>query len=354
MTLSSRQEVTAVIINYGSRRDTAELSKKIESQVRNILVVDNSNEINGTDPDFRHTEVITPMENLGFGAAANLAARQIETRWLLVLNPDVRLKRNCLKNMLEASSQLHAPLCGPRFYWDDACAFELPPALGHPLWLLSDRNFHDKNLEDTTDLTTLAIARHRRFWGEVSPFSEPVLSGACLLVDNNWFRQNNMPIFDEDFFLYYEDTDLCGRLMRKGVMPVCVANAYAVHYWNQSAEPPAGKADLMRASERIFLQKYYPNGAPPLPPRATSPAIAELGSFTTSPALILPRATRHLDIGVQDDFIVFARTGITQPAFSFGKDMWQRLRPGDYYFRAVDDAGNTLQLWHWRKLKQGA
>ncbi len=349
MTPSSRQEVTAVIINYGCRRDTAELARKIETQVKNILVVDNSNEIDGTDSAFRNIEVITPLENLGFGAAVNLAARQIDTRWLLVLNPDVRLRRNCLKNLLEASAQLHAPLCGPRFYWDDACRFELPPALGHPLWLLSDRNIHDKHLADSVDLSALAIARHKRFWSEVSPFSEPVLSGACLLVDNQWFTQNNMAIFDEDFFLYYEDTDLCGRLMRKGVMPVCVANAYAVHYWNQSSEPAAGKAELMRASEKIFLKKYYPNGAPALPVRSRIPEIAELGTFSSSPALTLPHDTRYLDIGAQDDFIVFARTTVEQAAFDFSTEMWRRIRPGDYYFRALSATGNILQLWHWCK-----
>lgn len=350
MSPSSRQDVTAVIINYGSRRDSAELAKKIESQVRNIIIVDNSNEIDGTDAAFRHTEVITPLRNIGFGAAANLAARQIDTRWLLVLNPDVRLKRNCLKLMLEASSQMHAPLCGPRFYWDDACTFQLPPALGHPLWMLSDRHIPDRDLAGSTDLTALAIARHKRFWSEQSAFSEQVLSGACLLIDNHWFRQNNMPLFDEAFFLYYEDTDLCGRLMRKGVMPVCVAGAHAVHYWNQSSEPPAGKAALMCASEKIFLDKYYPNGAPPLPQSDTTPDIPDLGSFTDSPALILPRETRHLDLGTQDDFIVFTRTAIAQPAFSFSRALWQRIRPGEYYFRASDAEGNALQYWRWRKL----
>lgn len=347
--LTSRQEVTAAIINYGNRLDTAELVKNIEPQVKKLIIVDNSNEINSTDPDFRNTEVITPPENIGFGAAANLAAKQIDTRWLLVLNPDVRLKQDCLKHMVDASHRMQAPLCGPRFFWDDACTFQLPPALGHPLWLLPDRHDPDKNLAENTDLTALAIARHKRFWSEQSAFSEPVLSGACLLVDNHWFRQNDMPLFDEDFFLYYEDTDMCGRLMRKGVMPVCVAQACAVHYWNQSSEPPAGKASLMSASEKIFLQKYYPNGVPPLPRRQDKPDICILGSFTDSPALILPNETRHLDIGANDNFMVFARTSIEQPAFSFSPAMWKRIRPGDYYFRAMDAADNALQYWHWQK-----
>ena len=72
--------------------------------------------------------------------------------------------------------------------------------LGHPLWLLSDQHIANSNQAERPDLGTLAIARHVRFWKESAPFTEAVLSGACMLVDNQWFRQHKMPIFDEDFF----------------------------------------------------------------------------------------------------------------------------------------------------------
>ena len=251
--------------------------------------------------------------------------------------------------MLEASRDLHAPLCGPRFFWDEACTLQLPPALGHPLWLLSDRHFPDRNPVDIPDLSELAIIRHERFWQERAPFSDPVLSGACLLVDNHWFRQNHMPIFDEDFFLYYEDTDLCGRLMRKGVMPVCVPGAKAVHYWNQSCEPPEGKSALMQSSEQIFLEKYYPRGAPPLPATVSPADINELGERSGPVTLTLPQGAKHLDIGVQDDFIVFARTSLRKRSYRFADAMWARLRAGDYFMRACDASGQPLAYWHLTK-----
>lgn len=349
MDASPRPEVTAVIVNYGSPGDTLELANRVAPEVCRILVVDNSGDFDASIAGIPHLQVISPEKNLGFGAAVNRAAAQAETRWLLILNPDVRLKRHCLERLLEASRQLHAPLCGPRFYWDDACTLQLPPALGHPLWLLSDRHVPHMQLTGDPDLSALAVARHERFWNEQAPFSEPVLSGACLLADNHWFRQNATKLFDEDFFLYYEDTDLCGRLMRKGVMPVCVADATAVHYWNQSAEPPEGKADLMRDSEQRFLAKYYPHGAPPLPRSAGMPVFTDLGSFSAAPAFVLPPQTRTLDIGVQDDFIVFARAHLSQPAFSFSRPLWKRLRDGTYFLRAMDASGKPLQYWRWEK-----
>lgn len=342
-------DVTAAIVNYGNCRDTVELVKKIESQVKKIIVVDNSNDIDSNHALHEKADVITPLKNIGFGAAVNLAANHTESRWLLILNPDVRLRRNCLKHLVAASVDLNTPLCGPRFYWDDACTLQLPPALGHPLWLLSDRHTPNTNLADMPDLSAMAVARHERYWKEQASFSEPVLAGACLLVDNFWFRKNNMPIFDEDFFLYYEDTDLCARLMRKGIMPVCVAQASAVHYWNQSAEPPEGKADLMQASEKIFMEKYYPNGAPPLPRAEHEQEFTEIGTFTSPLALILPTNTCHLDIGVQKDFIVFARASIEQHSFTFSQAMWKRLRQGNYYFRASDKDGKAIQYWSWTK-----
>lgn len=349
MDLSAQQEVTAAIVNYGNPEDTIDLISSIKDQVNSIIVVDNSNDIDPASADFKKINLITPDKNIGFGAAVNLAAIQSQTRWLLILNPDVRLQKNCLQQLLNASCQLNAPLCGPRFYWDDECTLQLPPALGHPLWLLSDRHNPNSNLSDSTDLSALAITRHCRFWKENAPFSEPVLSGACLLVDNQWFTQHKMPIFDEDFFLYYEDTDLCGRLMRKGVMPVCVADAHAVHYWNQSAEPPEGKASLMKDSEQIFIDKYYPNGPPPLPMTVKKVEFSELGKLESSPELVLPDQTAHIDIGVQDDFIVFARANLRRKAFTFNTSMWQRLRDGTYYLRAVDKAGHGLSYWHFEK-----
>jgi GT2 family glycosyltransferase len=349
MDVTPQQDITAAIINYGGLKDTSELASKLDSQVKKIIVVDNSNDISSGDRLHETAEVITPLKNIGFGKAVNLAASHTDTRWLLILNPDVRLKRNCIKHLLDASVQLHAPLCGPRFYWDDACSLQLPPALGHPLWLLSDRHVSSRDLSDEINLTALAITRHEAFWKEQAPFSEPVLSGACMLVDNHWFQQNKMPIFDEDFFLYYEDTDLCARLMRKGVMPICVAQATAVHYWNQSAEPPESKAELMRASEKIFLDKYYPDGAPALPLTDQINEFTELGDLDTAPALLLPSNTRYLDIGAQNDFIVFARATVEQSSFTFSRTMWRRIRHGSYYFRAIDQDGNPLQFWHWTK-----
>ena len=344
-----QQDITAVIINYGSLKDTTDLVGKLESHVKKIIVVDNSNDISSDNPLHQSTEVITPLKNIGFGKAANLAASHIETRWLLILNPDVRFKKNTLKHLLDASVQMHAPLCGPRFYWDDACTLQLPPALGHPLRLLSDKQVNNRTLPDEINLSELAIARHEAFWKKKTSFPEPVLSGACLLADNDWFKQNKMPIFDEDFFLYYEDTDLCARLVRKGVMPICVAQATAIHYWNQSSEPPKGKAGLMRASEKLFLDKYYPNGAPPLPQSDQNDEFTDLGNFESPPALLLPSNTRHLDIGAQSDFIVFIRAAVEQSSFTFSRTMWRRIRNGNYYFRAVDQDGNSLQFWRWTK-----
>ena len=76
-----------------------------------------------------------------------------------------------------------------------------------------------------------------------------------------------------------------------------------MHYWNQSAEPPESKASLMSASEKIFLKKYYPNGPPPLPRCTKKEEFIDLGKMSSAPELVLPDEARHLDIGVQDDFM---------------------------------------------------
>ncbi len=358
MNTADTRVVTAVIVNYQSALDTGALVnnikfRDIDQKVNNIIVVDNSGELPSDEPPFDNVQLLKPQVNIGYGAAVNLAAKQTDNRWLLILNPDIKLQKNSLENLLDAAQTLNTPLCGPRFYWDDECRFQLPPALGHPLWLLSDRHMPDRNLSEAANLSALSITRHERFWGEQAPFSEAVLSGACLLVDLDWFNKNNMPIFDEAFFLYYEDTDLCGRLMRKGIMPVCVPDAAVVHYWNQSGEPPEGKAELMAKSEKIFLDRYYPNGAPPLPAGTHSERqnnLNDLGKASNPTAFTLPEDTVLLDVGVQLDFLVFARTRLDKTSFSFPEAMWQRMRDGHYYLRVGNSGGRFMQYWHFEKV----
>src|SRR5690606_20622589 len=296
---AGRTAITAVIVNYGSPDDTVGLARALEGQVARILAVDNSGDLTAVPHAPAGLEILSPGRNLGYGAAVNLAAAQCATRWLLVLNPDVRPLDDCIDQLWQAARQHDAPLAGPRFYWDDACDFLLPPALGYSQPQLFSQHLHAAGAIAHYSLARQDLARHEAFWQRQEPFVEPFLSGACLLVDLDWFRAQGEPVFDERFFLYYEDTDLCARLLGHGRPPLCVPAARAVHYWNQAPQPAQGKLQLMMESEARYRAKFYsqPLPRPAIEQRYTPPS-QDLGEHRDSPQFDLPAGTARLDFAM--------------------------------------------------------
>jgi GT2 family glycosyltransferase len=361
---AARTAITAAIVNYGSPDDTVRLAKLLQTQVARVIVVDNSGDVEApATPPAKSTvrwwsarpapafELLNPGRNLGYGAAVNLAAARATTRWLLLLNPDTRPLDDCIGALLEAALAHQAPLCGPRFYWDDARQFLLPPALGYTQWLGFAYHCHGSGDIDHHSLALAHAARHDAHWLRREPFAEPFLSGALMLVDLQWFRAHQEPVFDERFFLYYEDTDLCARLLRHGQFPLCVPTASAVHYWNQAPEPPAGKQQLMQASEAIYREKFFPEPLPlpALPPRF-APASVDLGDYAQSaPLFPLPAGTARLDLGMEPNFMQYMQTVARGAQFRIPDQLWQQLKAGAYHARARDSAGRFLGQWHWRK-----
>lgn len=176
-----------------------------------LIVIDNS-----PDDRLRAPISLTGAEyhftggNVGFGAGHNIAVRKIlgGTKYHLVLNPDVRFG----KGVLEA---LHAFIAGnpevglvmPRVVYPDGTEQHLCKRLPTPLDLLK-RRFGGRFA--------------RRFFGVSMdsyvitgldpelPTVVPCLSGCCMLIRTSVL--GTVGLFDERFFLYMEDVDLCRRI----------------------------------------------------------------------------------------------------------------------------------------------
>ena len=158
--------------------------------------------------------------NVGFGAACNLAAAKSAGRHLLLLNPDAWIDEESLRRLVEAQeSDERLAVAAPCLsYPDGSPQFVWAPAVG----VLGE-----------------AIQRFRnRFeqagWnhGLLPRLLKPCVgagwyTAACLLVRRSAFEE--VGGFDEGFFLYFEDADLCLRLRRAGFRLRDVAGARAWH-----------------------------------------------------------------------------------------------------------------------------
>jgi len=351
--------VSALIVNYHTASFLPVVIRGLleDPSVREILIVDNSGELSG-DSTLESAPLVTIVsngENRGFGAAVNQAAKRVETEWLLVMNPDMVLLEGSLQLMLNAAKTYGTPLVGPRFFWDDKRTFRLPPALGTCLWLQVAWQSAASFDLDAELFSFYWILRHDRFWNATEPLFEPFLSGGCLLINRPWVMSMGGNVFDERFFLYFEDTDLCTRALRTGLRPLCVPGADVIHYVDQSPAPNGEKADYMAKAHAQFLSKYYGRvSMPSWTARDYAGDVTDLGKVegpqTFESEESVAESEVFFEVALNPYFVPFAQASFAGPIFKFPKEVWRRLSPGKYFGRVRSNNKGTLRRWTWLKV----
>lgn len=157
------------------------------------------------EPDIiaARSERLTVIDNprpQGFGANHNAAFRAAHTPFFLVLNPDVRLAGNPFPALLACLEDERVALCAP--------------AVVNPAGALEDSA---RRFPSLADLTLKALGRYdgrlQYALGD-PPRTAPWVAGMFMLIRGTDYA--DLGGFDEGFFLYYEDVDLCARLWRSG------------------------------------------------------------------------------------------------------------------------------------------
>lgn len=330
--------ITAIIVNYRTASLARPLIQQLlaEPLIKEIIIVDNSGEALEELKDLS-VKVISNPVNVGFGRAVNQGAKKATTPYLLVVNPDVRICPGAIQALLDTAERTKASLLGPRFYWDEKKIFRLPPATGHTLAWELFLKAASLSPYDAMLVSFYWLLRHERFWESQEPFYEPFLSGACLLIRQNDFRPF---LFDERFFLYYEDTDLCLRAQKEKKLVLCVPQAEMIHFWNQSPEPPPSKAYFMEESKQKFLQKYYLN----IQNILCFPLGGEIKTLFLKPKEALPNEKIFLEVSINPLFIPFAQANwYPDLSLDLPREIKLRLNPGKYFLRLRGEISGVIQ-----------
>lgn len=223
------------------QRECAKFPGSIE-----VIVVDNASPSGPpevmTEADF-DVRLIALDENLGFSTANNLGASEARGDALLFLNPDTELQPGALKNMV-ATLNLN-----PRF------------ALVAPLLLNNDGTVQSSgyrfpgimnivcDLYPVPDRITCSTANGRlRPADERLPYVIDYPLGAAMLVRTRAFGE--IGGFDERYFMYSEEVDLCKRLEASGWKRILAPNVHIVHHGGQSTSQ---RADEM--TEHLWLSR---------------------------------------------------------------------------------------------------
>lgn len=353
-------KVVAIIVNYYSGSFLSDLIKILQNEkpIEKIIVADNGDsfDVNKLIGGFLRVEVISFQKNIGFGAAVNYVVKKIKREYYLLINPDTIPTPGFADRMINGLTDSRALVAGPRFFWDIEKKFRLPPALDETWFNSCSSGYGDASDIEVGMIADNWIRHHDWFWQQDSTFNESFLSGACLMIkhDRSFFRDGK--IFDERFFLYYEDTDLCMRVRMENEGVVCVPDAEVVHFWDQS--PSEKKETFMAESREKYFKKFYNDAL--LKHSGLKIAgdpdkdVTKLGKCFSSPTFTTGENFSpnilYFEIGLNPMFVPFAQTVAKETYFKIPDALWNNLKPGVYYSRFRTRYNRQLMIWKWEKV----
>jgi GT2 family glycosyltransferase len=201
------------IVAYGSpgllRGCLASLHEYAPARPMRVLVVDNAAPARVAEAvrEFPQVELLEPGRNLGFAAATNAVIRRTDGEYFLALNPDTRVHAGTLDSLLALlDGHARIGLAGPRLVREDG-SFDHAARRLFPTPLGALGHFTGVGRRDGAPA---ALAQYRAPAVERGPVD--AVSGAFMLLRRR--ALDEVGLFDEGYWLYMEDLDLCYRLAR--------------------------------------------------------------------------------------------------------------------------------------------
>ena len=255
--------ISFIIISYNTRELTGNALRSVYEQTRGVeftvWVVDNASTDGSAEmiaAQFPAVHLIRSSANLGFGKANNIALREVRSKYVFLLNPDALLLNNAAKiffDFMERPENRKVAACGGALYYGgltpqpsfgnfpSAAGVLFEQALLHKLF----RGFYNRRLKT-------GVKEHPRAVTTVD-----YLSGAALFLRKEVLDAAGF--FDEEFFLYFEDTELSYRFSQYGYTSCFIPDAKILHLRRQStaADEPLEKWIRYKQSEFMFYRKCY-------------------------------------------------------------------------------------------------
>ncbi|MBR4156788.1 MAG: glycosyltransferase family 2 protein [Bacteroidales bacterium] len=240
------KKVAVVILNYNGRKFLEEfLPNVIEntSSVADIIVADNKSTDDSVDfmkKNFPNIKLILNDYNGGFATGYNIALRQIEADYYVLLNSDIEVTPNWITPIIDLmESDMSIAACQPKILsYHDKTKFEYAGAAGgfidkYGYPFCRGRLFQDLETDESQYNDTKEV-----FWA----------TGACMFIRASLYHRYGG--LDDDFFAHMEEIDLCWRLKNLG---------YKIMYCPDSTIYHIGGGTLPKSSARKTYLNFRNN-----------------------------------------------------------------------------------------------
>ncbi len=188
---------------------------------------------------FTNIKYIKSKKNIGYGRANNLAIAKADTKYILILNPDIKIDDCAISNLYSSFLKYHnCGIIGPSLY--------------------------DANLVRRTNGSISFLKRKKNIIStiKIQKFCEgdtcyDYIIGCALFMEKSFFER--IGGFDNDFFLYFEDNEICDRVYKNRKVVIETTSSKMVHYQAMSGKLSlTNKVRLSiihKISEYIYLKK---------------------------------------------------------------------------------------------------
>jgi len=227
------EKVTVQIVLY---EENFELIKKclLNLEGLKIIIVDNKNNLSLKERvinEFSIEKYILNKKNVGYSKAHNQAANYVNTEYLLILNSDCLIDKISIQTLIYTIEKYrNCGLVSPTTYDDDG-------NLTYNSGYFPERGIKDEPVLIDGDICVDTVL------------------GSSMLIPKKLFQE--LDGFDENFFLYFSDDEICKRINKKRLSVIQSFNSKAIHIHGISKVGNIVKKIFLREFHYTFDEMYY-------------------------------------------------------------------------------------------------
>lgn len=234
---NSKPKLSIIVVNYRSEQYLENCVASVFKRLKNInfeIIVVNNNNLDIQCPS--GARIINVGKNIGFGAGCNLGVKNAQGRYLLFLNPDTEILSGNLANILNKFKEDQTiGAIGPRLTMEN----------GETQWWCAGKEFSLWRLIKNN----LGIIESKKIWESKTGVFADWVSGAALVITKKIF--DNIGGFDENFFMYFEDEDLCKRIRKRGYKVLYYPETSVLHKGGKS------RRSFLRQKLQFFKSLFF-------------------------------------------------------------------------------------------------
>jgi GT2 family glycosyltransferase len=254
-------DLSIIIVNYNVKEFLQNLLHSINKAAQNIsheiIIVDNGSDDGSVEliqQKFPEVKLVINKENLGFGKANNIAMEQARGEYFLLVNPDTLLSENTLQEMMGfLKDHPEAGIAGckilnPEGTLQLACRRSFPGPWTSFCKVAGLSNLFPKS--------KIFAKYNLTYLDENQTYEVDAISGSFMMMKREAYEKTGG--FDEDFFMYGEDLDLCYRIQKEGYKVFYVHSAQIIHYKGESTKRSnIDDTKLFYDAMHLFVKKHF-------------------------------------------------------------------------------------------------